>query len=377
MKAKLTLSLINKLEATGTRYDVHDTSIIGFMVRVTIKGDKSYYVQWARGKKKRLGRVGIMTLEQARNEALRYLSEAREYGEPLAISDTRKNAIIPTLGNFIDENYGSWVKIHHSDAVNAIRALKTSFNTLLSLRLDEVTIKQIELLRSQWIASGRKPTTANRNVTRLRGLFSRAVEWGFIEEHPLSKLKQMKVDRKGRVRYLTTEEEKALREALDKRDKISKDHLKSLVILSLNTGMRRGEVFNLKWSDIDLKNKVLTVEGDTAKSGQTRHIPLNKEALSILKTWKAKDNNNFSYVFPSKTGSRLDNVKKAWTNLLGQAKIESFRWHDLRHTFASKLAMKGVPLNTIRELLGHSDLAMTLRYSHLAPDIKAKAVELL
>lgn len=377
MKAKITLSLLNKLEATGTRYDVHDTSIIGFMVRVTIKGDKSYYVQWARGKKKRLGRVGIMTLEQARNEALRYLSEAREYGEPLAISDIRKNTVIPTLENFIDELYEPWVKTHHSDAVNAIRALKTSFNTLLSLRLDEVTIKQIELLRSHWIALGRKPTTANRNITRLRGLFSRAVEWGFIEVHPLSKLKQMKVDRKGRVRYLTTEEEKALREALDKRDKVSKDHLKPLVILSLNTGMRRGEVFNLKWSDIDLKNKVLTVEGDSAKSGQTRYIPLNKEALSILKTWKAKDNNNFSNVFPSKTGGRLDNVKKAWTNLLGQAKIESFRWHDLRHTFASKLAMKGVPLNTIRELLGHSDLAMTLRYSHLAPDIKAKAVELL
>lgn len=76
----------------------------------------------------------------------------------------------------------------------------------------------------------------------------------------------MKVDRKGRVRYLTSEEEKALREALDKRNEISKDHLKPLVILSLNTGMRRGEVFNLKWSDIDLRNKVLTVEGDTAKS---------------------------------------------------------------------------------------------------------------
>lgn len=268
-------------------------------------------------------------------------------------------------------------KIHHSDAVNVIRALKTSFNTLLPLRLDEVTIKQIELLRSQWIASGRKPSTTNRNITRLRGLFSRAVEWGFLEEHPLSKLKQMKVDRKGRVRYLTSEEEKALREALDKRNEISKDHLKPLVILSLNTGMRRGEVFNLKWSDIDLRNKVLTVEGDTAKSGQTRHIPLNKEALSTLKNWKTKNNNEYGYVFPSKAGGRLDNVKKSWTNLLTQAKIGNFRWHDLRHTFASKLARKGVPLNTSRELLGHSDLAMTLRYSHLAPDIKAKAVDLL
>lgn len=377
MKNKITQKLINSLKPQDKSYRVHDVTQPGLFIRVLPSGHMSYMVTWRRNKNATLGRVGILTLEQARKETAKYLAEAREYGEPLAISDTRKNAVIPTLENFIDENYDPWVKIHHSDAVNAIRALKTSFNTLLSLRLDEITIKQIELLRSQWIASGRKPTTANRNITRLRGLLSRAVEWGFIEEHPLSKLKQMKVDRKGRIRYLTTEEEKALREALDIRDKVSNDHLKPLVILSLNTGMRRGEVFNLKWSDIDLKNKVLTVEGNTAKSGQTRHIPLNKEALSILKAWKTKNNNGFSFVFPSKTGGRLDNVKKAWANLLTHAQIESFRWHDLRHTFASKLAMKGVPLNTIRELLGHSDLAMTLRYSHLAPDIKAKAVELL
>ena len=377
MKNKISQKLINNLKPQDKSYRVHDVTQPGFFIRVLPSGHMSYMVTWGRNKNAMLGRVGVLTLEQARKEAAKYLAEAREYGEPLAIADIRKNTVIPTLECFIDESYDPWVKIHHSDAVNVIRALKTSFNTLLPLRLDEVTIKQIELLRSQWIASGRKPSTTNRNITRLRGLFSRALEWGFLEEHPLSKLKQMKVDRKGRVRYLTPEEEKALREALDKRNEISKDHLKPLVILSLNTGMRRGEVFNLKWSDIDLRNKVLTVEGDTAKSGQTRHIPLNKEALSTLKNWKTKNNNEYGYVFPSKAGGRLDNVKKSWTNLLTQAKIGNFRWHDLRHTFASKLAIKGVPLNTSRELLGHSDLAMTLRYSHLAPDIKAKAVDLL
>lgn len=377
MKNKISQKLTNSLKPQDKSYRVHDVTQPGLFIRVLPSGHMSYMVTWGRNKNATLGRVGVLTLEQARKEAAKYLAEAREYGEPLAIADIRKNTVIPTLECFIDENYDPWVKIHHSDAVNVIRALKTSFNTLLPLRLDEVTIELIELLRSQWIASGRKPSTTNRNITRLRGLFSRAVEWGFLEEHPLSKLKQMKVDRKGRVRYLTSEEEKALREALDKRNEISKDHLKPLVILSLNTGMRRGEVFNLKWSDIDLRNKVLTVEGDTAKSGQTRHIPLNKEALSTLKNWKTKNNNEYGYVFPSKAGGRLDNVKKSWTNLLTQAKIGNFRWHDLRHTFASKLAIKGVPLNTSRELLGHSDLAMTLRYSHLAPDIKSKSVDLL
>jgi len=154
------------------------------------------------------------------------------------------------------------------------------------------------------------------------------------------------------------------------------DHLKPLVITAMNTGMRRGEIFNLTWQDIDLKNKIITVEGATSKSGQTRHIPINKELLDTLIKWKNQINSKL-YVFPGKDGKRLDNVKKSWEGLLKLAKIEEFRWHDLRHTFASKLVMAGVPLNTVRELLGHSDLSMTLRYAHLAPDSKASAVELL
>jgi len=98
--------------------------------------------------------------------------------------------------------------------------------------------------------------------------------------------------------------------------------------------------------------------------------------LEILVNWK-QQTSSIGFVFPSKDGTRLDNVKKSWDGLLTLAKIEGFRWHDLRHTFASKLVMAGVPLNTVRELLGHSDLAMTLRYAHLAPDSKAAAVELI
>lgn len=121
---------------------------------------------------------------------------------------------------------------------------------------------------------------------------------------------------------------------------------------------------------------MLTIEGAYAKSGKTRHIPLNTEALRTLKTWRHQTPHSAS-VFPSKDGNPFNNVKKAWAGILTRAEIKNFRWHDMRHHFASKLVMAGVDLNTVRELLGHSDMAMTLRYAHLAPEHKANAVEKL
>jgi integrase len=152
------------------------------------------------------------------------------------------------------------------------------------------------------------------------------------------------------------------------------DHLKPMVLLSLNTGLRRGELFDLAWRNIDFKTRVLTVVGTSAKSGRTRHIPLNDESHETLRGWKAQADATDGLVFPSESGEPFDNVNKSWAGVLREAKITNFRWHDMRHHFASRLAMAGVDLNTIRELLGHSELTMTLRYAHLAPEHKAEAV---
>jgi integrase len=140
--------------------------------------------------------------------------------------------------------------------------------------------------------------------------------------------------------------------------------------------MRRGELFDLKWSAVNFVTKTITVAGDTTKTIETRHIPMNQEALSTLKTWKGQSD-GVGYVFPSAAGGRLEDAKAAWLRLLERANIEGFRWHDMRHDFASRLVMAGVPLNTVRDLLGHADIKMTLRYAHLAPGTKAAAVDLI
>lgn len=213
----------------------------------------------------------------------------------------------------------------------------------------------------------------------------------------------MKVDPHPRVRYLSAEEEHRLRTVLASRDARMHaarnrgndcrqergyavlpsldqhtygDHLTPMVLLTLNTGLRRGELFNLRWQDLDAHAKTLTVEGSSAKSGQTRHIPLNQEARDVLAAWY-RQRPGEELIFPGKDGKRLDNVRKAWAGVLRQAGITALRWHDLRHDFASKLVMAGVPLNTVRELLGHTTLHTTLRYAHLAPDHKAEAVNRL
>jgi len=268
----------------------------------------------------------------------------------------------------------------------------------------DITVSRVE----QWCAKrrkqGTKASTLNRDIAGLKAAISKAVDWEIIDIHPLRKCKQLKLDRKAKVRYLTEQEEMQLRQALEQREQCLKqkrkngnqwreerryellpdlskqgfvDHIAPMVLLSINTGIRRGELFSLFWSDVDFDKHLLTINGDSAKSGKTRHIPLNQEAGKVLRCWYnqvkvlKKDD---ELVFPGKLGKTYTNVIKAWKSLLKIAGLENFRWHDMRHHFASKLVMRGVDLNTVRELLGHADLTMTLRYAHLAPEHKASAV---
>lgn len=401
MKTKITAKILSGIQPQEKQFRIHDTAQPGLSIRVLPSGHASYMVSWGRNKAATLGRVGMMTLDQARTEAARWLAEAHAHGTPL-IAAKNSHRTAHTLQSYLEDSYYPWMETHHKTHQKTRHAIEYSFAALMGKTLSEITQHDLEAMRVKWLAAGLKDATANRKLAALRGAISKAVEWGMLEQHPMTKLKPMRLDTRGRVRFLSVQEEQRLRQALDdreerirsERDSANKwraerrkealpdlrerafaDHLTPMAIISMNTGLRRGELFNLDWADIDLQQKTLTVAGEGAKSDQTRHIPLNKEALAVVKAWR--DQSSGARVFPSKTGSVMDNVKKSWDGVLKAAGISGFRWHDLRHTFASKLAMKGVPLNTIRDLLGHADLKMTLRYAHLAPCTKAAAVELL
>ena len=155
------------------------------------------------------------------------------------------------------------------------------------------------------------------------------------------------------------------------------DYLRPVVLVALNTGLRRGEILQLEWKDVDLDGKWITVSGAIAKNGQTRRVPLNAEAVDILQAWRQFRSRRASAarVFPGSDGEGLRRIDKAWGSLIEIAGIENFRFHDLRHHFASRLVQSGIDLNTVRELLGHADITMVLRYAHMSPDRLAMAVE--
>lgn len=414
MKARITESALKKLELSTKPYEVVDTQLRGFILRVQPTGSKTYYFAYRNpaGKKSRIkiGSTNSLSVAQARDLAEQHSANVIK-GQDVQRKkkeDRREAKRIQdsTLGKFLDNYYHPWVVQNRKAGEKTVQTIRRNFSPYFSESLADISVLIIEKWRTERLKQGAKPSTINRDVTALRGLLSKAVEWEVIDTHPLAKLKQLKEDSSPNVRFLSAEEEERLAKSLSDRDEEIRsgrdkgnqfrkergyellpdlrevafaDRLTPMVTISLKTGVRQGELFDLLWKDVSFDNNVLTIRAEATKSNKTRHIPLSPTVRSVLKRWQKQsaDTEPESRVFPGKGGARLNNMKRSWTGVLNAAKVKNFRWHDMRHDFASKLVMKGVPLNTVRELCGHADIATTLRYAHLAPDHKSEAIALL
>lgn len=397
MKLKLTRRVVEGAKPFDRPYEIRDTELKGFLLRVQPSGVKSYVMEFARGERRTIGSAAVLTLDQARTAARKWRSERDEGKLPPAARGPAKRV---TLGEFIAKEYAPWCIANRKAGAALVAALPPLFGEWYDEPLTAITAWKVEKLRLQRLKAGVRPATANRDLDRIRSILSKAVEWGRLDAHPLRSVKRQRVDN-SRVRYLDAAEEKRLRSALEAREKLARqrrhngnvwllarhrearrdlgtycDHLAPLVLLALNTGLRRGELFALEWRDVDLIRGALTVRAEVAKSGKTRHVPLNAEASAVLKRWQAQGEGD-GHVFPGRAGGRMTNINKSWAALCTAAELDDFHFHDCRHHFASKLAMAGVDLYTIKELLGHSDFAMTQRYAHLAAEHKAAAVAVL
>ncbi|HEC64360.1 MAG TPA: site-specific integrase [bacterium] len=207
--------------------------------------------------------------------------------------------------------------------------------------------------------------TVNREVACLKHIFTKAIEWGMVQKNPGKKVKLLR-ERNTRLRYLDEKEITKLHDACA-------EHLKPIVTVALNTGMRKEEILSLKWKDVDFRSRIISIL-DT-KNGESREIPINDSIYRTLLV--AKKLPDSPWVFCKSNGKRYGNVRKAFEGARKRAGIVDFRFHDLRHTFASHLVMAGVDLRTVQELLGHKSFEMTLRYAHLSPEHKKAALDVL
>lgn len=230
--------------------------------------------------------------------------------------------------------------------------------------LEEINIKKLDRWRvSQQTKVRSLPTTINRKLAVIKHMFRKAIEWEMIEKNPLQYLRLMSVTTR-RLRYLSEEEERALTLRLEN-GKIPK-WLKDLVIVGLDTGMRQGEMIEaLTRSCIDSVNDMIVLY--QPKTQRSKMIPMTNRVKEVL-----NDGTGISF---NRVSPRT--INRYFSKLCSQSSITDFRFHDLRHTFASKLAIKGVPIHVISELLGHTNIQMTMRYAHLSPKAKREAIEQL
>jgi len=244
--------------------------------------------------------------------------------------------------------------------------------SLGSLMVKDVTPSVISRFKADRIKEDYSRETVLRELGLLRRIFNIAIEeWELCKENPVRKvLKTLgKIDTK-RVRYLSPEELRNLYVVLP-------SWLRPIVTIARHTGLRRGNILELTWEQVNIQRKVLVIS--RTKNGDPIGIPLTETALMTLADLQKIRHLHSSYVFCDKEGKPYspNMVSVAFKRACKRAEINNCRFHDLRHDFASNLIQAGVDIYTIKELLGHKDLRMTVRYSHLAPENLRSAVSVL
>lgn len=376
---KLTNTYIQKLRPGKKRYSVRDTEIKGLLIRVEPSGKKTFYLDYytPEGKRtsKKIGDAKVLTVAEAREMATLLLSKIiRKI--PLEPEKTPEEL---TVGE-VFEKYKIFVQANHKSSDNTLIFISL-FSSFFPKKCSNLTIFDLEKWRDAE-RKNKKAATLNRYISSFLAMLRWARERDIISACPAieKKMKSLpETDSDTKIRYLRPDERKRLFATLKKREeKQGKDYLFPAVILSLNTGIRRGALLSLRWEDINFEQEIIFLHAKNAKNQKMDYIPMNAVVKNVLQKWKEiqKNPNDNDLIFPHPgTGKKMHDCRSAWEKILKNAKIENFRWHDMRHDFASQLVMKDVNILTVQKLMTHSNLEMTLRYAHLAPKKQKEAVQ--
>ncbi|MBF0558834.1 MAG: site-specific integrase [Nitrospirae bacterium] len=270
------------------------------------------------------------------------------------------------------ERYRAWAPPRHKGWEDVEKTIVRQLNKRFgATRLNDFTTYMVEQFQGDELARGLVADTVNRSMTVLKSMFGRASDWDMINDEILKRVRKAKqlTDVTHRLRFLSLDECETLHYA-------SEPHLKPIITTALNTGLRKSNILNLRWDQVDLKHGFILLENKTVKNKERLEVPINESLRATLQGLTRRLDVPYVFYNPA-TAKPYGDVKRAFQSACRRAKIQDFHFHDLRHTFASHLVMAGVDLTTVKELLGHKNIKMTLRYAHLAPAHKVEAVNKL
>ncbi len=363
---KLTKRTVEALQPKEKEYQIVDSEIPGFGVRVFPTGRKIYFIQYRHGAKTRrytIGHYTHFTAEDARLKAATLLAAARNGEDPAG--DKLAHRAAPTVkelsDRYLDEHCAHHVK--PKTMVNYKRILNAFILPAMShLKVAEVTKSDIANIQQ---ANSARKINANRIIEVCSKMFNLAELWGWRPDgtNPCRHLKKFKENK--RERYLTPDELRRLGEALNNAEdkQLLSIYAIACIRLLVLTGARLGEIQYCKWEWVELDKALIRLPD--SKTG-AKVIPLGRTAVSILQDLPRTEGNPHVICSNLTIGSAYVNMQKAWRHVRSWAKLNDVRLHDLRHTFASSAVNMGLSLPIIGKILGHSQTQTTARYAHLA-----------
>jgi len=330
-----------------------------------------YYLPDGKRKREVVTVEGVDPERINRQDALNALSirKAERAQGKFDISKTNKPVLFDKFVKRYLEDYSKPNKKSWTRDITSTNALLKFFS---GKNLSQITSWQVEKYKAdrqrEISRFGREisKSSINRELACLKTIFNKAIDWDLVSVNPVTKVKLFP-EKPNKLRVVSDQEFQNVYNN-------ASDFLKPILVTGINTGMRRGEIFNLKWEDVNMKEGYILVR--ESKNNDSRIIPINKVLMETLNS--VTNNGSGEYIFSHNSGNDpVKTFKTAFNSAIRRSGAKKFRFHDLRHTFASKLVMAGVDIVTVQELMGHKSINMTKRYSHPTPEHKRHAVERL
>lgn len=358
-----------KAPAEGYKY-LWDVSVCGFGVRITCRGVISLVLRYVINGRQRvltLGRYPIISVENGRKKSIRLLGQVLDGRDP--IDERQKRFEIPTVREFADHYLNDYAKTNKrpSSILNDENNLKLRIIPAWGhLKINTVQKRDILTMHS---SMSHVPTTANRQLALLSKFFNLAIDEGYRADNPVRGIKRY--PEQIRERWLSNEEISRLAAVL----RTEQNQVGSLAILFLlATGARKGEALNATWDQFRLEEKLWIKPAACTKQKKCHILQLNDYAINILRTLKANNPSPYVFYYPREKGHPKD-LSTFWRSVCAKAKVTDAHIHDLRHTFASQIINAGYSLEVVGELLGHTNLSTTRRYTHLQDRLKREVVD--